>query len=172
MTHENILRFERNIKNSPRERCAIFSIKGQLILEKESKIIGTKEVCNFPDTEIEQITHKILTHNHPSGYLFTIKDLQFSVEANLNELRLVTENGTFSLKPKSHCWPNIDTIVNTLQNTQSDWDDIEKNEWRFKELAQNEGFNQDDHDWCIEHLNWESVASKIGLIYEFTFNRE
>ena len=49
--------------------------------------------------------NQILTHNHPTGHLFTSEDITLAVDAQLGELRIVTCKGSFSLKPSLNHWP-------------------------------------------------------------------
>lgn len=111
MVHPNILCFEEGIRESPRERCAIFSENGEKIFEKESFIDNLREICSFNDSEFECIENKILSYNHPSGMLFSDDDISLTVDANLAELRVVTTKGTFSLKQTTISWPETTMIL-------------------------------------------------------------
>jgi hypothetical protein len=168
MVHSNILHFEEWIKENPREHVGIFSVDGRKIFEKESIVINLREMCSFDENEFEQMKNQILTHNHPTGHLFTSEDISLAVDAQLGELRIVTCKGSFSLKPSLIHWPDTATILMAYEEVKTSWDYIPSLEQDFRDAAPREGLDYSDHDWYIQHLIWKVVAGQLEMQYEKT----
>jgi hypothetical protein len=165
MTHQNISRFEEDIRNRTKEWCAVFSENGEKILEKESIFEDSHEVCKFNDSEFEKMKNQILTHNHPSRSPFSTEDITLAVDAQLSELRVVTAKGTFSLKRNSNCWPEKTWIF-------VEFEKIENNckpglEQKFRDSAIHEGLDYSDHDWYIKNLIWKKISEPLELQYQY-----
>jgi hypothetical protein len=114
------------------------------------------------------MTRQILTHNHPSGLLFSYPNIEMAVKAELSDLRLVTISGTFSIMPPTQGWINVAKIWDTHKGIINNWDYIPSLAQYFEEHAPNEGFNFSDREWYLQHLAWEIVAKKLGLVYQRT----
>jgi len=169
MVHQKIIRYEEEIRNLDREKCAIFSEDGEKIFEKDAVIVDNIEICGFNDNEHEQMRNKILTHNHPSRMLFGDLDITQAVSAQVAELRVVTVKGRFSLKPISGNWPDAEVIFSKFKEVENSWDYIPNREREFQELGNREGLNgYFDRDWYMQHIIWRTISDGLGLKYEKT----
>lgn len=165
MTHTNILHFEDTIRDLKRERCAVFSDCGEKLFEKESIIVGFQEVCSFDNNEMERMRDCILSHNHPTGGLFTDKDITLAVDAKLAELRVVTIKGTFLLRRTSENWPTSVSILSAYTDIETDWNYKISFELYFRENAPKEGLDYSDGGWYLQHQIWEILSPRLGLQY-------
>lgn len=80
--------FENRIRNEDREHGALFSAHGEMI----QQTVGNEEMLGFTLDEMQKnrIINGLMTHNHPSGYTFSIEDIESACYFKLDEIRVVT----------------------------------------------------------------------------------
>lgn len=100
---------EISIKGNKFESSFIFDSKGNIILSKK----GLEHEVEFTSDEISKMKDGILTHNHPINTPFSPDDLYFMIDANLQEMRVVTEYGIHILRRNEnlHLMPNYDLFM-------------------------------------------------------------
>lgn len=85
---------EDKIRNQKFESAAVIDKNGNQVFFKD----GAKSQVQFTPDEVASMKGASLTHNHPSGSMFSNEDIGLMVGADLNEIRATTASGkTFSL---------------------------------------------------------------------------
>lgn len=104
-TNESLLELEERIKDQPYESLVVFDKDGkQKFYNNSQKERGRTSVT--PSFDIRELSHDdIITHNHPSGYLykngfgrsFSKSDVFMAFVAGVKEVRAVSGGKTYSL---------------------------------------------------------------------------
>lgn len=85
---------EDKIRNQKFESAAVIDKNGNQVFFKD----GAKSQVQFTPDEVASMKGASLTHNHPSGSMFSNEDIGLMVGADLQEIRATTSSGkTFSL---------------------------------------------------------------------------
>ena len=82
---------EDKIRNQKYETAAVVDKDGYMLLEKDG---GVDSVDLSSPTERALMKGNTLTHNHPSGTMFSPQDLGYFAGNELEEIRATTEDGT------------------------------------------------------------------------------
>ena len=100
----------RNISTLPEieRKIADLDYEEGVAWDREGKFIthrfGEREIT-YLDHEIERMGGGTLTHNHPSGEPPAPRDYQFAIRAGLAQMRVVTKNGVWVIRPPEGGWP-------------------------------------------------------------------
>jgi len=81
----------------PREIAYEFDSTGALVRRKR----GARHSVSFTQREIGQMKGHTLIHNHPNGASFSFDDARMLVNADLKEMRAITERYRYSLSVKA-----------------------------------------------------------------------
>ncbi len=116
--YKKIVDIENEIRlNKSFETAVVFDEDGNMIINK----VGDETSVSATPEEIKKMKDGIFTHNHPRGYSypegsilrignsFSREDIMFAINANVSEIRAVTEYYTFTLKRPENGWPDLRT---------------------------------------------------------------
>lgn len=120
--YDKINKIEKEIRNNKFETMVVVDKKGNEILNLK----GDKDSVKADQKDIEKITKgSIITHNHPSalnfpeksmrriGQSFSTNDIMTASKFDTKEMRAVTPNYTFIMKPGKNGWPSGAKITKT-----------------------------------------------------------
>jgi hypothetical protein len=149
-------RVEREIRDLAVEYAFALSVDGELLFhttDEEDSQVG------FTEAELAQLSGAVLTHNHPGGRSFSPEDVTFAMRVGLAEMRVVTAESRFILRPPEERWswlllksfPAMLEVERHLLDRQL-----------FGEIASGVRSKQ-EVDLVFHHLLWERV-SRRGLI--------
>lgn len=149
---------EMSIKGNKFESSFVFDSKGNIILSKK----GLEHEVEFTSNEISKMKDGILTHNHPINTPFSPDDLYFMIDANLQEMRVVTEYGIHILRRNEnlHVMPNYDSFMKEYEILCKKYSTayrIKHTDWR-----------NDKERWqrILQNNAFERIAKKYGLDYK------
>lgn len=100
---------EASIRGNKYESSFVFDDKGNVILSKK----GLEHEVEFTIDEITNMKNGILTHNHPMNTTFSPSDIYFAVDANLQEIRVSVDIGSYVLRRNEnlHLLPSYENFV-------------------------------------------------------------
>lgn len=75
-----------------------------LLNPQEGYVLGSKD---------DPFSGAVFTHNHPSGNSFSPDDVNAAIRHNMAEMRAVTREGTFIMRPSGK-WPHPDLVTHEL----------------------------------------------------------
>lgn len=90
-----IIDVENDIRNDHLENGVVFDENGKILLEKR----GQPDRLEFTDSEVLLLKNRTFTHNHPNGGTFSNKDVLMAATYDILELRVVTPQFRFSMRP-------------------------------------------------------------------------
>ena len=104
---------EAEIAKLPHERCLVFDDNGEVILTEDGDVAHV-------DLNSEQqrlLRGRVVTHNHPLGVTFSLQDMVTACTYQIGELRVITNENTFSIRNGSHKLDprNLDNVVKAIQ---------------------------------------------------------
>ena len=106
---------EAEIRNNDYETFVAVSPEGDLV----AHIDGTQSRVTIPPLTMQMMRDTpgtVFTHNHPSGASFSQNDLITGARAKVTELRAVSRDYTYSIRPKDgKSWPGQERIKNTYK---------------------------------------------------------
>jgi len=143
------------------EYAALFSKEGEFIKE----FIGGIGYVHIPLSWKKE--GMVLTHNHISGTSFTIKDLGIGEKLRLSEIRVVTEDGIYSMKSEGNNWPSEEDIRRCANKIRGD---KEFQSLVYEDLyTENNGrINPQTAGYIIEsEIVCKGIAKKFNLHYFF-----
>jgi hypothetical protein len=94
-------RVEREIRNLAVEYAFAFSLDGELLFHATDE---ADSQVGFNDAELALLAGAVLTHNHPGGRSFSEEDATFAMRVGLAEMRVVTKEFRFILRPPEETW--------------------------------------------------------------------
>jgi hypothetical protein len=97
---ETLRQLEARIANLTHEEGAAWDRAGKLIGLKTGEAW-----LEWNDEEIEAMADGVMTHNHPSGLPPALSDYRMAVLAGLKEMRIVTKEGVWVIRPPTGGWP-------------------------------------------------------------------
>jgi len=139
---ESILRDENKIRGQSTETGIFYDTDGNRLLSKNT---GHTHMVQFTWDDLAKVDNTIFTHNHPSNASFSPDDIKFMIRNNLQEIRAVTRQGTYSMSN------NRDVSVRKLNKAIRDG--------LKDEYTQ---FGSVDFDNL-----WKWVARKLDMVYSF-----
>jgi SPP1 gp7 family putative phage head morphogenesis protein len=131
---------EAQLLKLPHERCLVFDNNGNVLLAVD----GDASRIRIPPEQRRFLRGRVVTHNHPDGGPFSLKDVITACTYELAELRIVTAQNSFSLRPGSRRLDkrNLENILRAVQRLAP------------KGLVQSNA-----------HAVWKTVATENGLNY-------
>lgn len=94
-------RIERQIRNLPVEHVYALDEDYNIILHRTD---GHPSRVALSYAEVAALHGALLTHNHPGGRSFSPEDVELARDAALRELRVVTRNRRYSMRPPPGGW--------------------------------------------------------------------
>lgn len=149
-------RVEREIRDLAVEYAFAFSVDGEPLFhttDEEDSQVGFNEV------ELAQLSGAVLTHNHPGGRSFSEKDVTFAMRVGLAEMRVVTTESRFILRPPEERWSWL-LLKSFPAMLEMERHLLDRR--LFGEIASGV-MSKRDADLVFHHLLWERVGRR-GLI--------
>ena len=144
------------------------SYETAIILDKEGnelfRVKGTSSSVTFGQGERRRMKDAILTHNHPgteSGFSFP--DVNFMLQNDLAEMRVVTDSYSYSIKPGEDVLMSGELVLTYNQVAQANY-----NRLRTEIIETGYLFDNDIFDTRFLHNTWTEVAYLLGMPYERT----
>lgn len=164
-----VLRFERSIHAlTDTEETAVFSPAGLMVLRLHAISFDDGFFTLIPEEVLPLLAGGILTHNHPSGCAFTCRDLREASFFSLAEIRVVTENMVYSMKPGPDGWPPGETIV-------SQWAII-AHDPVFREevsaLCNSGGIPARDRELYCRRIRVDLLCDRLAHVLHLIYNRD
>lgn len=94
---------ELQIKDLTIEIGVAISLSKEILLVKEGEV----SKISFSEKEKTKIKNSIFTHNHPSNFPHSKADLSAAYEHNLVEIRVVTSEKVYVVKPTQNEWKSF-----------------------------------------------------------------
>jgi hypothetical protein len=157
-----LLRIERELVPLPYERAVVLRGDGAQVLAKD----GDADAVTFTRAEQRRMRDRILTHNHPPGpgrsQSFSPGDIRFAARVRLREIRVVTRQSRYSMRPTEGGWilHYYDQGIAPLV-TRHDHD-VELELQHLIDQGIITAAEASDHHW---HQVWTRVANETGLGY-------
>ncbi len=104
------------------ETALVFDADGKVLLNKT----GDRNSGSFTADEVRTMKDATLTHNHPVGTSLSREDVMLAIQANMAEMRAVTQDYVFELPRPSTGWPNAVEVDQEFKT----WDSLIKADWR------------------------------------------
>lgn len=138
------------------ETAYIYDQKGNLLLQK----IGGSHSVAFTENELKLMKDAVVTHNHPQNTTFSPDDIYMLKDWNLQELRAVTNRGTYVLRRNEniHLMPAKDIFDKEYKSICESYSKsyIKKHLGKIDELK---------YQRVIQDNAMNYVSKKYGFIY-------
>jgi hypothetical protein len=159
---------EKGIVNSKFEHALIVdATTGEVVTRKTSSASNYVLFTISDIIRMQDIGGGVLfSHNHPSGNSFSPDDLLFAIKVNMKEMRAVTKDFVYRMRPGPAGWPsrkNLNSVYEQLNTTQTaEWGKriqektlsiAEANKTHFHELWKKMVADPEMHDHLI--YTWE-----------------
>lgn len=83
-----------------REHAVVVATDGTLIARRG----GSMNSVSFTPDETDRMFGAVLSHNHPSGFSFSVDDIRFAAVYGLSEIRVYTRRNLYRLRPPDGGW--------------------------------------------------------------------
>lgn len=83
-----------------REHAVVVATDGTLIARRG----GGMNSVSFTQEETDRMFGAVLSHNHPSGFSFSVDDIRFAALNGLSEIRVYTRRSLYRLRPPDGGW--------------------------------------------------------------------
>lgn len=113
--YEKIEQFEAKIRNEANEHVYILDEKGAVIGEE----VGAPDKVVL-EKYVRRVSDMILTHNHPTGKVFSEADFNFAMGNNLAEIRAVGPSKTYIMRRPKEGW-SFDAKESIMKKVRQDW---------------------------------------------------
>ncbi len=166
-TPASILAAEAEIAGNPKETGIVFDKDGNELF----RVAGDETSVKFVRSERERMKDAILTHNHPppeNG--LSLMDVQAMVATDLAEIRAVTEDNVYSLKPNPE-WGTDDSpgkSVIQAHLTIESKATFKKHYQRLTKELVNSSTNSEELERRLMHDVVSELAPKFGMEYTRT----
>ncbi len=150
--------FERIIMGERHEVVGVFGATGRLVLAPKA---GGAYSVSFVEEECPFFVRSCVTHNHPSGSVFSPQDATLASERELDELRAVCPDGrVYSLSRPTSGWPDSEAMLLAAERA---WEAISAENMR--RIAANEPIlkGTDRHAWMFRDQRDAFGALGVGL---------
>jgi hypothetical protein len=145
------------------EEFRYLPVEHAVALDEWGKVVwkGTDNNRNQVQIKMdESATPAMLIHNHPSGSPFSYQDpLIVFTWSSLKELRVVTPNYTYKLKPGSQGWAggmtNAEAQIFYKLVVENEWADVGTYKYRYNQEEMVRAFD----------LLWYNTANEMGWTY-------
>lgn len=152
-----VIDLENAIRRQNFETGAFFDHDGRILLIRH----GPANKVSFIENELHRMSGKTFVHNHPENGSFSIDDFNRAREANLYELRAVTQFVRFSaIAPDG--WPEESVIRKAIDEVKP---------WANNEVRQMVLTGELEPRFAqaeAEHIVWRRLCDLLGIKY----NRE
>ncbi len=91
---------ERQLIAIPVEVAFVLDAEGQLLVRR----VGEADRIGFTPEEEARMQHGYFTHNHPSGAFFSVRDILFAHDNDLQEMRVVAGRQVHRLVRPAQGW--------------------------------------------------------------------
>jgi len=151
-------RIEREIRDFAVEHAFAFSLDGELLFHTTEE---ADSQVGFNDAELALLAGTVLTHNHPGGRSFSEEDVTFAMRVGLAEMRVVTAESRFILRPAEETWswlllksfPAVVELERHLLQRQL-----------FSEIASG-AMSRRQFEIAYHHLLWERLSRRRLIDY-------
>jgi len=156
---------ETEIAGASRESAAAYDKNGKELF----KIGGKQSEVNFSDDQLRQMKGAIVTHNHPStingkkypdGGSFSPSDIQLMLNTGAAEVRAVTENYIYRVRPKLVGGQPVRNALNFLDRRKAKVQSSLSKEYQKGKMTK--------EAYAVEfwHQLWQGAADEGLLEYE------
>jgi hypothetical protein len=105
---EQLRKVEAEIADKPVEHMRAIDAKGNVLFSVIQKP-GTSKLT-LRKADLPKLRNAYVTHNHPSGGAFSFDDFKTMIEHDVAELRIVTPEHEYSLRPDRKAKPNVKAL--------------------------------------------------------------
>ena len=149
---------EEQIATAPVEHVVVLDDAGTLLVNKA----GERRAVSFTSDEVTRMRGAaVFTHNHPGGTSFSLPDILMAKRLNIREMRVVTGQTLYVLRPPRDGWPAL-ALRDLLSAVQAA--DVEVEE-RLRAQIQGGGLSKTEANRRHWHEVWTQVARQVGLHY-------
>jgi hypothetical protein len=148
------------------ERIAAASVEHAVVLDEAGTLLVDKEgerteVSFTPDEVARMRGAAVFTHNHPGGTSFSLPDILIAKRLNIREMRVVTEQALYILRPPPVGWPALALreLLNAIQEADAKVEEELRRQIRVDRLSKAEA---NKRHW---HEVWTQVSRRVGLHY-------
>lgn len=110
-SYQKIKDAEKELIGRDTERGLIFDKDGNLL----SSTDGTRGSVSFTEVQLIEARNGVITHNHPEGKSFSAEDFKCAANAQLYEIRVVTNEGVYSATRPKTGWIGYTDINNYFE---------------------------------------------------------
>lgn len=148
---------EREIVNKSYESAYVYDRKGNLLFKKS----GKEHEVAFTQKELAMMKDAIVSHNHPRNTTFSPEDIYMLKDWNLQELRVVTDKGTYVLKRNEniHLMPKCDDLKKEHYDLYKKYQSVYMN--KFPNWNKDKG----RMDRVIQNNIMNNFSKKYGFLY-------
>jgi hypothetical protein len=153
-----IVTVEEQIATAPVEHAVVLDDAGTLLVNKEGKRM---EVSFTPDEVTRMRGAAVFTHNHPGGTSFSLPDILMAKRLNIREMRVVTEQALYVLRPPPAGWPALalKDLLSAVQTADAEVEGKLRSQIEVGRLSKPEA---NKRHW---HEVWTQVARQVGSRY-------
>jgi len=149
---------EERIATAPVEYAVVLDERGTLLVNK----VGERREVAFTADEVARMRGAaVFIHNHPGGTSFSLPDILLAKRLNIREMRVVTDQMLYVLRPPQDGWPAL-TLRDLLNAVRAADAEVEArlsahiHSGRLSTTAANR------RHWDEV---WTQVAQQVGLQY-------
>jgi len=149
---------EEKIATAPVEHAVVLGEAGTLFVDKK----GERTEVSFTPEEVARMRGAaVFTHNHPEGSSFSLPDILMAKRLNIREMRVVTEQALYVLRPPPAGWPalTLRDLLRAVQEADAEVEERLRTQIRVGRLSKAEA---NKRHW---HEVWTQVSRQVGLHY-------
>lgn len=139
-----------------REHAVVVATDGTLIARRG----GGMNSVSFTQEETDRMFGAVLSHNHPSGFSFSVDDIRFAAVYGLSEIRVYTRRSLYRLRPPDGGWsPHWvqATLMPAVKAAQAAVAPVALRE------ARKRGLNRHQRNLLAQDLLVRYLAKKLGM---------
>lgn len=149
---------EEQIATAPVEHAVALDEAGTLLVGKK----GERAEVSFTPEEVARMRGAaVFTHNHPGGTSFSLPDILMAKRLNIGELRVVTEQALYILRPPPAGWPAL-ALRDLLRAVREADTQVEEKLTAQIQAGRLSKAEANKRHW---HEVWTRVSQYIGLRY-------
>ena len=163
-----LLKDEESLSTRKTETAVVYDANGKFLFQRRGK---ENEVA-FSLRDFFKLKGTVVTHNHPSGLSFSAEDIQVLQNGQLAELRAITEEGVFYIRPPKKWSTEINSpskikkIIeeikkDVVQQSQKVYNRGEIDQTRLKRLMSDEVIKIFSERYGLEY-GWETFGNYGG----------
>jgi hypothetical protein len=149
---------EEQIATAPAEHAVVLDDAGTLLVNK----VGERREVSFTSDEVTRMRGAaVFIHNHPGGTSFSLPDILLAKRLNIREMRVVTGQTLYVLRPPRDGWPalTLRDLLNAVQAADVEVEERRRAQIQGGRLSKTEA---NSRHW---HEVWTQVAQQVGLHY-------